>query len=152
MISAQDLKKQKLLSDLNDAELDRIAKKLDVESYAKGASVFVEGAPTRGICLVNSGKVEISKITPDGWKQTLAVLGEGQFFGELSLIEGRKTHSTNATAIDATQLYRIKREDFDEFERTEQVLMYKIVKTVARMASRNIHTMNDRLMKALISY
>jgi CRP-like cAMP-binding protein len=152
MIVAKDLKKQRLLSDLDDAELERIARRLGVESYAKGASVFVEGAPTRGVCLVNRGKIEISKITPDGWKQTLAVLAEGQFFGELSLIEDRKTHSTNATAIDATELYRIKSEDFGELERTEPAMMYKIVKTVARMASRNVHTMNEKLMKALISY
>lgn len=152
MISAKDLRKQRLFSEFDDAELDRIALKLGVETYAKGAPVFVEGAPTRGICLVNSGRVEISKITPDGWKQTLAVLGEGQFFGELSLIEGKRNHSTNATAIDATELYRIKSDDFEALERAEQALMYKIMKTVARMASRNVHTMNDRLMKALISY
>jgi len=152
MISLKDLKKQRLLSELDDRELERIAKKLAVETYAKGAPVFVEGALTRGICLVNAGKVEISKITPDGWKQTLAVLGEGQFFGELSLIEGKRNHSTNATAIDATELFRIKSEDFEALERTEQALMYKIMRTVARMASRSVHTMNDRLMKALISY
>jgi CRP-like cAMP-binding protein len=152
MINARDLKKQRLFSDLDDRELERIATHLGVESYAKGAPVFAEGAATKGICLVCSGKVEISKTTPDGWKQTLAVLGEGQFFGELSLIEGRTHHSTNATALDATELYCIRREDFQELERTEPVLMYKIMKTVARMASRNIHTMNDRLMKALISY
>jgi CRP-like cAMP-binding protein len=152
MINTKDLKKQLLFSELDDAELERIARKLGVESYAKGAPVFTEGAPTRGICLVNTGKVEISKITPDGWKQTLAVLGEGQFFGELSLVEGKRNHSTNATAIDATELYRIRSEDFEALERSEQALMYKIMRTVARMASRNVHTMNDRLMKALISY
>ena len=152
MIDPKDLKKQRLLSDLNDAELERIARMVGRETYAKGALVFTEGAATKGICLLHSGKVEISKITPDGWKQTLAVLTEGSFFGELSVIEDRKVHSTNATAIDAVELYRIRTEDFKALEASEPQMMYKVMKTVARMTSRNIHMMNEKLMKALISY
>jgi len=152
MISIEDLRKQRLLSDLNDAELERIARKLSMESYAKGATVFREGEATRGICLVKKGKIEISKTTPDGWKQTLAVLTEQHFFGELSVIEDRKHHSTNATALDDTELCRITIDDFKALERDEPALMYKIMKTIARMASRNVHMMNEKLIKALISY
>jgi CRP-like cAMP-binding protein len=152
MISVSDLKKQKLLSDLNDAELSVIAKRMAVEIYPKGSLIFKEGEQTKGLCLVRKGKVEITKITPDGWKQTLAVLSEQQFFGELSVIEDRASHSTNATAIDATELYRIKADDFKSLEQGEPQMMYKVMKTIARMASRNVHTMNEKLMKLLISY
>ena len=152
MVPASDIKTQKLLGELDDAELSVVAKKISVEPYPKGAVIFREGEPTRGICLVNKGKVEISKTTADGWKQTLAVLTELQFFGELSLIEGKKHHSTNATALEATELYRIMTEDFKQFEQSEPLMMYKIMRTIARMASRNVHTMNEKLMKALISY
>ncbi len=152
MVTAPDIKTQKLLSELDDAELAIVAKKISVEPYPKGAVIFREGEPTKGICLVNKGKVEISKTTADGWKQTLAVFTELQFFGELSVIEDRKHHSTNATAIDATELYRITTEDFKQFEQSDPLMMYKIMRTIARMASRNVHTMNEKLMKALISY
>lgn len=152
MVTVSDIKTQKLLSDLDDAELAVVAKKISVEPYPKGGVIFREGEPTRGICLVNKGKVEISKTTADGWKQTLAVFTELQFFGELSVIEDRKHHSTNATALDATELYRITTEDFKQFEQSEPMMMYKIMRTIARMASRNVHTMNEKLMKALISY
>ena len=152
MVTVSDIKTQKLLSELNDAELAVVAKKISVEPYPKGGVIFREGEPTRGICLVNKGKVEIAKTTADGWKQTLAVFTEHQFFGEMSVIEDRKHHSTNATALDATELYRIKTEDFKQFEQSDPLMMYKIMRTIARMASRNVHTMNEKLMKALISY
>ena len=152
MISTIDLRKQKLLGDLNDSELDLIAKRMSVETHAKGAKIFGEGEPTKGICLVHKGKVEISKTTPDGWKQTLAVISTSQFFGELSVIEDRKAHSTNAHAIDATELYRITTDDFKELEKSQPAMMYKMMKTIARMAGRNVHSMNEKLMKALISY
>ena len=152
MTGITDLKPQRLLSDLDDAELALVAQKIQVERYPKGSAIFREGESTRGICLIRKGKVEISKTTPDGWKQTLAILTELHFFGELSVIEDRKTHSTNTTALDTTELYRITTEDFKELERSHPVMMYKVMRTMARMASRNVHAMNEKLMKALISY
>jgi CRP-like cAMP-binding protein len=152
MISKTDLKKQRLFADLSDTELELIATRITVETYPNGSAIFREGEATRGICLIRKGKVEISKTTLDGWKQTLAVLTELHFFGELSVIEDRKTHSTNTTALDTTELYRITTEDFKELERSHPVMMYKIMRTMARMASRNVHAMNEKLMKALISY
>lgn len=152
MIDAAALKPQKLFCDLDDGELSVVARKIQVEQYPMGSAIFREGEPTRGLCLIRKGKVEISKATPDGWKQTLAVLTERHFFGELSVIEDRKSHTTNTTALEATELYRITTEDFRELERSHPAMMYKIMKTMARMASRNVHTMNEKLMKALISY
>ncbi len=152
MIKGADLKDQKLLGDLAAKERDSFAKVLTTEQYAKGALVFTEGSPTKGIFLVKKGRVEIAKTTADGWKHTLAVLAEQNFFGELSVIEGRPTHSTNATALDDTVLYRLATEDFKRLERDEPQMLYKVMKTIARMASRNVHTMNEKLIKSLISY
>ncbi len=152
MIDKSELKKQILFSDLTDAELGMIAQKISVESYTKGKSIFKEGELTKGIYLVKKGKVEISKHTPDGWKQTLAILSENHIFGELSVIENKKTHGADATAIDAVEVYRISTDDFKALEKSDTNLMYKIMKTIALIASRNVHAMNEKLMKLLISY
>lgn len=152
MVDKSELRKQILFSELNDAELTIIAQKIAVENYPKGKVIFKEGEPTKGIYLVKSGKVEISMNTPDGWKQPLAILTENHIFGELSVIEDKKNHGADATAIEATELYRIKTEDFKAYEKTDTNMMYKIMKTIARIASRNVHAMNEKLMKLLISY
>ncbi len=152
MADKLELKKQILFSDLTDAELGMIAQKIVTENYPKGKPIFKEGEPTKGIYLVKSGKVEISKNTADGWKQTLAILTENHIFGELAVIEDNKTHGADATAIDATEVYRIKTEDFKALEKSDANMMYKVMKTIARIASKNVHSMNERLMKLLISY
>jgi CRP/FNR family cyclic AMP-dependent transcriptional regulator len=152
MADKSELKKLMLFSDLTDAELGIIAQKIAVESYAKGKPIFKEGEMTKGIYLVKSGKVEISKNTADGWKQTLAILAENYIFGELAVIEDKETHGADATAIDATEVYRISTADFRAFEKSDTNMMYKIMKTIARLASRNVHAMNEKLMKLLISY
>ncbi len=152
MVDLADLKEQILLKDLNDEELRIIAERVVEESYPLGKLIFMEGEETVGIYLIKKGRVEISKTTPDGWKQTLAVLSEGHFFGELSVIEDKKEHGAIATAIDNTDVFVIKKEDLKSLEKTNPELMYKIMKTIARVASRNVHTMNEKLVKLLISY
>lgn len=152
MISKSELKNQILFSDLTDAELEVIAQKVLVENFPKGKPIFKAGEPTRDIFLVKSGKVEISMVTADGWKQTLAILLENQIFGELSVIEDKKTHGADATAIEATEVYRLKTDDFKALEKSDTMMMYKIMKTIARIASKNVHSMNEKLMKLLISY
>jgi CRP-like cAMP-binding protein len=147
-----ELKRQNLFSDLTDAELTTMAAKIVVESYTAGKSIFKEGEPTKGIYLLKSGKVEISKATPDGWKQTLAILMASHIFGELSVIEDVKTHGADAIALEATEVYCFKTEDFKALEKSDTIMMYKIMKTIARTASRNVHAMNEKLMKLLISY
>jgi len=152
MAEKSELKKMLLFSDLTDAELDMIAKRVVVESHAKGTAIFREGEPTKGIYMVKSGKIEISKTTPDGWKQTLTLITDTHMFGELAVIEDKKTHGADATAIEATDVYRITLEDFRALEKSDTIMMYKIMKTMARIASKNVHTMNEKLMKLLISY
>ena len=152
MTDKSELKKQMLFSDLTDAELGTMAQHIAVETYPKWKPIFKEGEPTKGIYLVKSGKVEISKNTPDGWKQTLALLTENHIFGELAVIEDNKTHGADAMALEATEVYRFKTDDFKALEKSDTMMMYKIMKTIARIASKNVHSMNEKLMKLLISY
>ena len=152
MADTSEIRKQMLFSELTDTELGMIAKKIVTENYAKGKPIFREGEATKGIYLVKSGRVEISKNTPDGWKQTLAVLTENHIFGELAVIENKSTHGADATALDSTDVYRITAADFKAWESSDPGMMYKIMKTIARIASKNVHSMNEKLMKLLISY
>ena len=152
MLDKAELKRQTLFNDLTDAELTTMAAKIIVERYTAGKTIFKEGEPPKGIYLLKSGKVEISKTTADGWKQTLAILMDKHIFGELSVIEDVKTHGADATALEATEVYCFKTEDFKALEKSDTIMMYKIMKTIARIASRNVHAMNEKLMKLLISY
>jgi CRP-like cAMP-binding protein len=152
MIDTSELKQQILFSDLTEAELGKIAQTITLEKFSKGKPIFKAGEPTKGIFLVKTGKVEISMLTADGWKQTLAVLLENHIFGELSVIENKTMHGADATAIDDTEVYRFKTDDFKALEKSDTMMMYKIMKTIARIASKNVHSMNEKLMKLLISY
>lgn len=151
MVTPDELKGQVLLEDLDEKELNKIGGIIKRISYKKGEYIFKEKEDTRGIYLIHSGRVEISKTTPDGWKQTLAVLTPGHFFGELSIIE-KRLHDANAIAIEEAEILLIRKEDFEKMENEDLMLASRIMKKLILVLSKNLRRMNERFLNALISY
>jgi CRP/FNR family cyclic AMP-dependent transcriptional regulator len=151
MATITDLKKQVLFEDIDDKHLEKIAKKLQTISVRKNSYIFKEKEDTKGIYLIHSGKLEISKTTPDGWKQTLAVLGDGHFFGELSILEKRR-HEANAVALEDTTLFLLSKDEFEKIENEDLVLANVILKKLAFVLSKNLRRMNDKFLNVLVNY
>jgi CRP/FNR family transcriptional regulator len=151
MIKADQLKNQVLFQDLDKAGLNKMAKIMQKVSLKKGEPLFKEKDATQGLYLINSGKVEISRVTADGWRQTLVVLTAGHFFGELSILEKRH-HVATAVALDNTELFLIPRDDFDRLLVDDMAVACAIIKRIAIVMSKNLRQMNDKFLSALISY
>lgn len=151
MITSDILKQQVLLEDIDEAELSKIAGITKQVSLKKGDQLFKEKDETKGLWLIHSGKIEISRITADGWRQTLFVLPAGHFFGELSILGNRK-HVASATALEDTDLLLIPKEDFDDLVQNDCSLALKLVIKLAIAMSKNLRRMNDKFLSALISY
>jgi CRP/FNR family transcriptional regulator len=151
MIKPEVLKQQILLKDIDAAGLNTIAKIVKEVFIKKGEALFKESEETKGLWLIHSGKIEISKITADGWRQTIVVLPPGHFFGELSILENRK-HVASATALEDTELFLIPKEDFERMMEEDCSLALCIVKRVAIAMSKNLRRMNDKFLSALINY
>ena len=151
MVNPKLLREQVLLEDLDEPERLKMGTIIKELSFKKGDAVFSEGEDTKGIFLIHSGKVEISKIAPEGWKQTLAVLSKGSFFGELSIVEHRR-HEANATALEDTSILLIPKEDFAAMEKENLLLASKVMKRLILVLSKNLRQMNEKFLNALISY
>ncbi|MFN3395787.1 MAG: cyclic nucleotide-binding domain-containing protein [Thermodesulfovibrionales bacterium] len=151
MVSIEDLRRQVLFDDLDNISLEKIAQRLRILNFKKGETLFGEGDEARGIYLINSGKIEITKATPDGWRQTIAHFGPGNFCGELSIIENRK-HEAKAVATENVSVYLLSVEDFQRIEKEDLLLASKILKKLVLILSKNIRLMNERFLKALVNY
>lgn len=145
------LKEQVLLEDLNEDELQKITAIAQILEFRKGESIFSEKEKTKGLYLIKSGKVEISKLTSDGWRQTLAAFSQGQFFGELSILENRQ-HEAAAVASESTVIILLTKEGFEKLEKEDAVIAFKIIKKIALVMCKNLRRMNDKFLNALINY
>ena len=72
-------------------ELSRFAR---TESFAAGETIVRRGEPGWTLYVVRSGRVRVVRDVANGSTVTLAVLGPGEFFGELSIFDGEKRSAT----------------------------------------------------------
>lgn len=151
MVDVNELKRQVLFEDIDTGALESLVPIIAEVSLKKGGVLFEDGQQTKGIWLIKTGKIEISKLTADGWKQNLAILNVGQFFGELSVME-KRNHEATATAIDNTQLLLLPKEGFEKIEKEKTELALQITKKIALVLSKNLRNMNQKFLEVLINY
>ncbi|HET9450787.1 MAG TPA: cyclic nucleotide-binding domain-containing protein, partial [Aggregicoccus sp.] len=99
-----------LFATLDDAERALLAAQLDEVQVAAGARVFNRGDPGGAIYIVAEGEVQISVEDTTGQRIVFETAGRGDFFGELSLLDG-DPRSADATAVQATRALRVDRQD-----------------------------------------
>ncbi|MDH3714484.1 MAG: EAL domain-containing protein [Gammaproteobacteria bacterium] len=96
----------------------------DEKSYAPGSMVFRQGDPTDHAYMINSGRVEI---VANGI--AISVLGPGEIFGEMALIDGRP-RSASARALEESVLLPISREFMSTRMQKADPLMRLLLKQV----------------------
>ncbi|MEM1157997.1 MAG: cyclic nucleotide-binding domain-containing protein [Verrucomicrobiota bacterium] len=122
-----------LFSSLTRKELKRLEPLFHDRRYTANEVVFEQGEEGHGMYVVVEGKVKISTRNGSGDK-LLAELGNGQFFGELALLDGAPRTAT-ATAKEACRLIGFFRTEFLELLETNGRAGTKISLELARMSS-----------------
>ncbi len=151
MANRIDLGKQLLFEGVEATQLQKIAGKLSVIILNKDHYLFREDEEAKGIYLVDSGKLEISKTTPDGWKQSITVFKAGSFCGELAVLEKRR-HAASAIALEDSKLFLLSRDEFERLQSEDTSLANVILRKLCIILSCNLRSMNDRLLKTLVGY
>jgi CRP/FNR family transcriptional regulator, cyclic AMP receptor protein len=100
-----------LFSDLDADSLERLAAVARTRTFAAGATIFNRGEPGQVLYVIQCGKVKICLTSPEGQEVALAVLGPGECFGELALLDGQP-RSADACALEPVTAAAIQRADF----------------------------------------
>src|SRR5262245_56270834 len=92
-----------LFAGMNDTERERLSRGLRCRSYRARDAIFLAGDPGSSLCVIQSGRVKLSANSPDGREVILDLLGAGEVFGELAVLDGQP-RSVDAVAVDPTHL------------------------------------------------
>ena len=107
------LKKVPLFASLSEANLQHLASLLRWKSLEKGDVLFRQGDEGTTLYVIMQGRIRIS-ISRRLEKMTLAILGQGEFLGEMALLDGQP-RSADASALEDSHLYALNRQDFLSF-------------------------------------
>jgi CRP/FNR family cyclic AMP-dependent transcriptional regulator len=115
-----------LFRHLGEEELTALLARARIEQYKANAVIFRQAMPGQGLVAVLGGLVKITSQSPAGKEIVLNVIGPGEVFGEMALLDG-KPRSADASAITACQLLVIDRRDFVPFLEARPALCVRML-------------------------
>ncbi|MDO9066303.1 MAG: cyclic nucleotide-binding domain-containing protein, partial [Chloroflexota bacterium] len=105
------LRKMVLFADVSDEEILAISQKLQPKQYKKGWLIFSVGEPATSLYLIEKGQVKVVS-DAETERETIAVLGEGEFFGEMALLTG-EPRTAAVRAMSDVDLWVLSKADFE---------------------------------------
>jgi CRP/FNR family transcriptional regulator, cyclic AMP receptor protein len=120
------LRKHPIFSDLAPDAFDQLCRYAQPTSLKRGATLFAKGDPGHSLYAVISGTVKISVSSPDGRNAILNLIGAGEVFGEMSVLDGR-VRSADAIANTNCEILVIDRRDFLPFVHSQPALAMKFI-------------------------
>jgi CRP/FNR family cyclic AMP-dependent transcriptional regulator len=125
------LRKIPLFSRLDDKALGFLEKVAVKRAYSKNTILISKGDESDQLFIVLKGKLKVS-ITDDSGKEIImSILGPGDYFGEIALIDGESRSATIMTT-QATEVLTITRDDFHRTLLSSPELMFDLLKVLAR--------------------
>ncbi len=98
-------------------------------TYNAGDVIFREGEIGNEMFIIQSGRVKITKQLKDGVEKTLVILGSGDFFGEMAVID-KDVRSANAVAMEPSKLIALDEDVFEMHMQTNPNIVKKILKNL----------------------
>jgi CRP/FNR family transcriptional regulator len=113
-ISADFLKNIAFFACLSDKEISELERIIVKKRFSKNDIILLEEDTSNYMYLMYSGKVKAVQISEDGKEQILAIHNEGEFFGEMSFLDG-KTSPATVIAMEDTHIGLVSKKDFDKY-------------------------------------
>lgn len=131
-----------LFAHLSPEELSALAALLHRRRFGKGEVIFHEGDVGTALYIIEEGEVRIVLRSPEGKEVVLVLLGRGDIFGELALLDG-EPRSADAVAKEPSQLMVLRREDFLNFLDAKPKVAGVLLAALSRRLRRNAQILHD---------
>ena len=139
MSSVQHLRNVPIFSDLKDSDLNIISDKMISRAYEKGQMILLEESQGETFFIIVSGAVKVTRLSDDGREVILAILGESDFFGEMSLLDGEGRSAIIVANEDAEVLTLSRRDFLDCLETYPKIAIALLEELAIRLRKSDQH-------------
>jgi CRP/FNR family cyclic AMP-dependent transcriptional regulator len=105
------LRRVPLFSGLNEQQLETLAAGSARRSFPKGRTIVAEGEPSQSMYILLAGRAKVQRSDSEGKEVILAVLGSGEFFGEMSLIDDAP-RSASVITLESCEFMAVSKDAF----------------------------------------
>lgn len=150
MENLEILRRVDLFRGLQEKELESIAQVCEVKSYKVGEKIFAEGSPGDELYIVKRGMVSIeAAVRGEVVRAALAILNEGQIFGELALIDRGQRSATAKSLVDCEVIHLSRDKLFRLFEENIRI-GYITMRNIATVLCARMRMTDQRLTQAML--
>lgn len=141
---AEHLKTSPLFAALDDSSIASLSALCRVERVAKDVAIVEEGSLGESMYVLMDGKVRVEKRTPSKDRFTVTFLSheEGDFFGELGLLDSDRRSAT-VTAESDCEVIVIERDRFLHFGNSNPAAGLSITRRIASNLATRLRRAND---------
>jgi CRP-like cAMP-binding protein len=143
---------------LADAAIDELVARSRIERCRRGKTIFRRASPGTAMMAVLRGSVKICTVSRNGKEAVLNVIGPGQVFGEIAVLDGGP-RTADAVALVESEILVLDRRDFmpvlrahpELAQRLLEVLCGRLRKTSEQLEDAFFLDMPGRMAKALLA-
>jgi CRP/FNR family transcriptional regulator, cyclic AMP receptor protein len=146
-----------LFERLSPNEIDTLLKFSHVEQYRAGREIYAKGSLGDSMMAVLRGTVKMTSVSPEGKEIVLNMMGPGEIFGEIALLDGGERSADAVARTDCELLVLLRRDFMPILERHADIciLLLKILCQRLRQTSEQVEDvlfrhLESRLAKALL--
>jgi len=130
-MSIDNLSSVPLFIDLDDVELENVEEHCTPRKYPKNSMVILEEEFGDIIFIILTGTVKITRVNDEGKEVILALLGAGEIFGEMAILDG-EARSANALAQEDCELLAIQKSEFLNLLRRNFKISFSLMRELAK--------------------
>ena len=135
MASDTYLDRVDIFAGLNESQLEALRQNSRIRAVLPGTIVVSEGDEPHGLFIVQSGTLKAFLMDENGREITLSLLGEGDYFGELALLDDAP-RSASVIALERGDLLQLSQQAFLELIENDPKVMHTVVRNlVSRIRS-----------------
>ncbi len=131
---------------LSAQELRLLATYSVEETFAANTLIFAEGERGDSLSIVVDGSVRISRMVPGSGEECLAVLGRGEVFGEMALIDDQPRSADARAHTGGCTVFSVDRTLLEEVLAMDPDAAVQFLGLLCRLLCRRLRAMNERLV------
>jgi CRP/FNR family cyclic AMP-dependent transcriptional regulator len=142
------MKAPHILALLSEENLDRLVGAVRVRQFARGEVVFHQGDLAESMHLIVRGRFAVRASTALGDTATLAILGDGDVFGEIELLRHDHRRTVTVASLDASQTLSIGPEELARLQREQPGAVDELLAVVADDVARYANHLLEALYES----
>lgn len=142
------LKESPIFKGMAAKEIEFLGSIFRINSVSAGKTIFVENMPGESLYLIGEGTVQISQMLAEIDEQSMVMLGRGDVFGEMAVIDGGQ-RVTSARVTKSAQLFSLSRKNFNLLISEKPRLGSQLTLNIARIFSGRIREAKNEYRKML---